>query len=101
MKEKIDYFDLWQKPKPKRGVSKKFILNIVDEVRNVEKVKKDNNITEADRLRKTEIRAAKTEIYHLRTTGRPKVEYKVDITTKNRREELINCKRILNSELYR
>ncbi len=97
----IDYFDILSKTESKPQIYKQAKLEF--KKKSVIKKKVVDKIieTEADRLRKTEIRAAKTEIYYLRTTGQPQRDEKSDLAMKNRREQLVNCKRVLNSEGYR
>lgn len=99
--KKIDYFEILSEKESRQQTYKMAKLSFTDN--SSKKIKKVVPIveTEADRLRKTEIRAAKTEIYYLRTAQRAKVDYRLDAAMKNRREEIINCKKILSSELYR
>jgi hypothetical protein len=99
--KKIDYFEILSKQESRQQTYKMAKLSFTEN--SSKKIKKVAPIveTEADRLRKTEIRAAKTEIYYLRTSKRAKVDYKLDAAMKSRREEIINCKKILSSELYR
>jgi len=98
--KKIDYFELYDKKdlEPKIVDSKNFVLNLVDEISTVKK--KDNiklQITPYEKLRIKEIKAIKSELLLLRTTGSSK-KVQISKIDEYRKKELIHCSRILQEE---
>lgn len=102
MNKDVDYFDILSRPsvRPKYKMDEELRLQF--RKKTVKKKKKVQKIveTEADKLRKLEIKAAKSEIYQLRTTGESERKAQTEIAIKNRQEELMYSKRVLSNEGY-
>lgn len=93
--KKTDYFELADKPKLE---VKNFNLLITEETSSIEKKSNNINLTSAQRERVAEIKAVKSELNLLRTIGKYKNDDRTNISTYNRRNELIHGKRILNAD---
>jgi len=102
-----DYFGLYEKKEKnyRHNGNESFVLNLVDGVKKNRKIRRrvkkasveKVEITPEQKLRQVEIEDIKSKLFLLRTTGSTQ-GIKIERLDEHRREELIYCKQVLESE---